>query len=97
MQLKISFLLFLFYHGFIISQSYFPPAHEPWETKNPGEFGIKINTLNKAIEFAKSNEFSGERDLRIAILKGFAQEQYHQILGPTKKRGGPAGIILKDG
>ena len=97
MQLKISFLLFLFYHGFIISQSYFPPAHEPWETKNPGEFGIKINTLNKAIEFAKSNEFSGERDLRIAILKGFAQEPYHQILGPTKKRGGPAGIILKDG
>ena len=97
MQLKISFLLFLFYHGFIISQSYFPPAHEPWEIKSPEEFGLKINTLNKAIEFAKSNEFSGERDIRIAILKGFAQEPYHQILGPTKKRGGPAGIILKDG
>ena len=97
MQLKISFLLFLFCHGFIISQSYFPPAHEPWEIKSPEELGLKINTLNKAIEFAKSNEFSGERDIRIAILKGFAQEPYHQILGPTKKRGGPAGIILKDG
>lgn len=97
MQLKISILIFLFYHGIIISQSYFPDAHEPWETKSPEEFGLKINVLNKAIEFAKSNEFSGERDIRIDILKGFAQEPYHKILGPTKKRGGPAGIILKDG
>ena len=35
--------------------------------------------------------------MRIAILKGFSREPYHQILGPTKKRGGPAGMILKDG
>ncbi len=97
MQLKISILIFLFYHGFSLSQSYFPPAHKPWTTKSPEEFGLKINALNKAIEFAKLNEFSGERDLRVAILKGFAKEPYHQILGPTKKRGGPAGIILKNG
>ena len=97
MQLKISILIFLSYHGFSLSQSYFPPAHEPWLTKSPEEFGLKINALNKAIEFANSNEFSGERDLRVAILNGFAQEPYHQILGPTKKRGGPAGIILKNG
>ena len=64
MQLKISILIFLFYHGFSLSQSYFPPAHEPWTKKNPEEFGLKINALNKAIKFAKSNEFSGERDLR---------------------------------
>jgi CubicO group peptidase (beta-lactamase class C family) len=53
--------------------------------------------LEKEIDFAQSNEYSGDRDLRIAILKGFAREPYHQILGPTKKRGGPAGIILKNG
>ena len=72
-------------------------GHQANPINYPEEFDFKINTLNKAIEFAKSNEFSGERDIRIAILKGFAQEPYHQILGPTKKRGGPAGIILKDG
>ena len=44
-----------------------------------------------------ANEYSGGRDLRVAILKGFAREPYHQILGPTKKRGGPAGMILKNG
>ena len=97
MQIKFSILLFLFCHSFSFSQSYFPPAHEIWKTKSPKEFGLKTKTLNKAIDFALSNEYSGERDLRIAILKGFAREPYHQILGPTKKRGGPAGIILKNG
>ena len=97
MQIKFSILLFLFCHSFSFSQSYFPPAREIWKTKSPKEFGLKTKTLNKAIDFALSNEYSGERDLRIAILKGFAREPYHQILGPTKKRGGPAGIILKNG
>ena len=97
MQIKFSILLFLFCHSFSFSQSYFPSAREIWKTKSPKEFGIKTKTLNKAIDFALSNEYSGERDLRIAILKGFAREPYHQILGPTKKRGGPAGIILKNG
>ncbi|GAA0858400.1 serine hydrolase [Aliiglaciecola litoralis] len=43
------------------------------------------------------NEYSGPRDLRIAILQSFEREPFHQILGPTKKRGGPAGMIIKDG
>jgi CubicO group peptidase (beta-lactamase class C family) len=30
-------------------------------------------------------------------LKGFEKEPFHKILGPTKKRGGPAGMILKNG
>jgi len=53
--------------------------------------------LETTVEFAKSNEYSGPRDLRIAILKGFEHEPFHQILGPTKKRGGLAGLIIKDG
>ena len=32
-----------------------------------------------------------------AILKGFEREPFHHIAGPTKKRGGPAGMILKNG
>lgn len=35
--------------------------------------------------------------MRIAILKGFEKEPFHEILGPTKKRGGSAGMILKNG
>ena len=97
MRLQIFILTFLFIQLSGFGQSYFPPANEVWETKSPKDFNIEIETLNNAIEFAQSNEYSGDRDLRIAIVKGFAREPYHKILGPTKKRGGPSGIILKNG
>lgn len=53
--------------------------------------------LQEAVQFALDNEYSGEVDLRQAILKGFEREPYHEILGPTKRRGGPAGMILRKG
>jgi len=65
--------------------------------RTPQEFNIDKDQLDSAVKFALENEYSGSRDLRIAILKGFAREPFHEILGPTKKRGGPAGMILKNG
>lgn len=77
---------------------YFPERNAEWETI-PAE---QLNTLDTAslrvaVEFAEANEYEGARDLRVAILKGFAREPYHYLAGPVKKRGGPAGMILKDG
>lgn len=72
---------------------YFPPARE-WQEKSASEYKLDFT---EAVEFAKNNEYSGSVDLRQAILKGFQHEPYHKILGPTKRRGGPAGMILKDG
>lgn len=97
MRLQLFILIFLFIQISGFGQSYFPSANEVWETKNPKDFNIEVQALKKAIEFAQSNEYSGDRDLRIAILEGFAREPYHKILGPTKKRGGPSGMILKNG
>ena len=71
---------------------YYPPRGQ-WEERmepNDGE-------LQAAVNFALSNEYSGERDLRLAILKGFAREPGHTLRGPTKERGGPAGMIVKNG
>ncbi len=76
---------------------YFPEANATWETKTSKSFKIDAEKLKSAVEFAEANEYSGSRDLRIAILKGFEREPFHKILGPTKKRGGPAGMILKNG
>ena len=89
----IPFFLFFLIHSGIAQEMYFPSA-DSWEKKEASEFKID---LTEAIEFAKNNEYSESGDLRQAILKGFMQEPYHQLLGPTKRRGGPAGIILKDG
>ncbi|NDG46958.1 MAG: class C beta-lactamase-related serine hydrolase [Flavobacteriia bacterium] len=82
---------------FSYSQTYFPPSQGKWEQKSPQAFNIDEAGLAKAVNFAKQNEYTGEKDLRIAILKAFGREPFHEILGPTKKRGGPAGIILKKG
>lgn len=75
-------------------ESYFPPRGN-WERRLND--GFNEDLLNRAIEFALSNEYSGSRDLRVAILEGFASEPYHQIKGPVKRRGGPAGLIVRNG
>ncbi len=77
--------------------SYFPAAGASWQEKDPESLGLDGRQLKAAVEFAQANEYSEPRDLRRAILKGFEREPYHKIVGPTKKRGGPAGMILKDG
>lgn len=78
-------------------QSYFPPDTGSWEERAPDDLGFDTVSLEEAVEFAQKNENSVERDLRLAILKGFSHEPYHELLGPVKERGGPAGIILKNG
>lgn len=94
-KLFIALAFFIFSHA-LSGQSYFPPRGE-WERKSASELSLSDAKIQEAVEFAKSNEYSGARDLRIAILEGFRREPFHEILGPTKKRGGPAGVILKDG
>ena len=78
-------------------QSNYFPERGQWESRSPESMGVSTNILQEAIDFAEANEYSGSRDLRQAIYKGFEREPYHKILGPTKKRGGPAGMILKNG
>ncbi|MCM8570794.1 serine hydrolase [Gramella jeungdoensis] len=86
-------VLFLFLCQLTAQEIYFPPAGE-WQEKQSSEFELDFS---EAVNFAKANEYSGSKDLRQAILKGFEHEPYHEILGPTKRRGGPAGMILKNG
>lgn len=93
----ILFCLFSLVTLFAQNDYYFPERNEVWEIKTPNTFKIDETKLQGVVEFAKENEYSGSRDLRIAILKGFEREPFHEILGPTKKRGGPAGMILKNG
>ena len=92
-------LLSIFSASFVTAQNqyYFPEQNTVWEEKLPKELKLNSMALEEAVSFAQANEYSGSRDLRIAIAKGFEREPFHQILGPTKKRGGPAGMILKNG
>lgn len=93
----ILFLIVFADTNLFAQENYFPSKISPWAQKSPSSVGLDKSLLSEAIAFAKENEYSGSNDLRIAILKGFSHEPYHQILGPTKKRGGPAGMVIKDG
>jgi len=92
----ISFFLF-FLTDVIHGQSVYYPEKDNWERKSPAEMGFNTENLQEAVDFALASEYSGDRDLRVAILRSFGYEPGMKIVGPTKKRGGPAGIILKDG
>ena len=92
----ISFFLF-FLTDVIHGQSVYYPDKDNWERKIPAEMGFNTENLQEAVDFALASEYSGDRDLRVAILRSFGYEPGMEIVGPTKKRGGPAGIILKDG
>ncbi|MER3376137.1 MAG: serine hydrolase [Allomuricauda sp.] len=91
-------LLFLGILNTVSAQDiYFPERNETWKVAGNNQFKHDAQQLTQAVDFAHANEYSGSRDLRVAILEGFKQEPFHKILGPTKKRGGPAGMILKNG
>ena len=93
--LTFAFLASIFeFH--LIGQNYFPPPHGfEWEKKPLEHFKINIKKLNSVISFAKENEYRGSKDLRIAINKGFENEPYHKILGPTKKKRRPCWHYFK--
>lgn len=100
MKPLLSLSLFLCVLGYVPTTAqdfYFPERNASWKMADKNQFKYNVQQLGEAVDFAKANEYSGSRDLRRAILEGFQREPFHEILGPTKKRGGPAGMILKDG
>ena len=75
--------------------NYFPD--KTWQVKTPAEMKMDKVLLDSAVSFAKNNENKVERDLRIANHKSYVKEPGYKILGPMKERGGPAGLIIKNG
>jgi len=79
------------------AQNKYYPSKTTWQSKTPSSQGLSEEKIKSAVSFAMSNEYKGSRDLRIATLESFAREPYHELAGPTKKRGGPAGMIIRNG
>ena len=94
-MVRIIIISFFFSFNIKAQNLYFPGKE--WQEKSPKSQGIDSKKLNQAIEFARNNENSVEKDLRIAILKSFGREPGYKIKGPTKKRGETNGLIIKNG
>ena len=76
-------------------QSYYPDAN--WQTKKPEELKLNKSLIDSAIQLALKSENKVDKDLRIAIMKSYGREPNYKIIGPMKERGGPAGLIIKNG
>jgi len=74
---------------------YFPD--DEWQRKSASALKMNQELVDSALSVAKNNENAVNRDLRIAIMEAFSREPNFKILGKVKERGGPAGLIIKDG
>ena len=74
---------------------YFPSKGE-WKRRDASELGFDQNRLSDAVQFAIANEIKWPVDIRTANVGQDAPEWAEKI-GPMKDRGGPAGLVIKDG
>ena len=78
--------------------AYFPGPGGQWERRRPDEVGLSADGLAAAVAHAEANETHLDRDLFQALDELTEGEGRHsRIVGPTKPRGGPAGLITRGG
>lgn len=98
MHITYRLLFLLFLPCCLPAQSqtlYYPDS--AWQHKKPEDLKLNATLLDSAVAFAVQNEVKMDYDLRIADLKAYAAEPGFKLLGPTKDRGKPAGLIIKNG
>jgi hypothetical protein len=93
--LKTLFTFFLSVCITCLQAQYYPDAE--WQVKKPEEVKMNNRWIDSAINFALHNENKVDSDLQLAVLKAYVNEPNYKIYGPMKRRGGPAGIIIKNG
>lgn len=96
--MKKTFFLPILILAFIHLQAqsvYFPDAD--WQTKKPEELKMNKVLLDSAVSLALKSENTVDLNLRIANMKSYSREPDYKIIGPMKERGGPAGLVIKNG
>ena len=78
---------------------YFPTRND-WQTIDPADAGMDAEKLAKAVDFAEAAETSWPTDLSKGLNSGTASNEpppWNKVLGATKDRGGPNGVLLRSG
>ncbi len=76
---------------------YFPHGGAEWQTVAPEAAQFDAEGIEAAIRFAQANESKMDRDIGRALATGHFSEPMPdgEIIGPTRPRGDPSGMILK--
>ncbi|MEE4305061.1 MAG: serine hydrolase [Wenzhouxiangella sp.] len=76
---------------------YFPGPRD-WEVATPTATGFDPQSLESAIEFARSKAVTDPSDLHRVLLDTYtSREPGYRVLGPTHPRDGDSGMILSGG
>jgi CubicO group peptidase (beta-lactamase class C family) len=77
---------------------YFPPRHPEWQRGNLEALGVDAAKIAAAAHFAAEHETPWRRDLLYMVEHDFGEEPpWNEALGPVRPRGGPNGLVLRDG
>ncbi len=95
-RILLLYFFILFSPKIVSAQSlYYPDS--VWLTKKPADVKMNAQLLDSAVSFAVHHDSKTNYDLRIANFEAYADEPGYKILGPTKDRGKPAGLVIKNG
>ena len=89
-------LLLTFAQFSFAQKTYFPPAGD-WERRTPEQSNIDPAKLKEAIDFAIASEAKGPRSQELALTQSFGLAPFGELIGPTKDRGEPTGIVIRGG
>lgn len=76
------------------------PTRDEWQSIDAGEAGFDAERLAEAVAFAQAAETPWPRDLSNGLAAGSSTNEpppWNKVLGPTKDRGAPNGLILRGG
>jgi len=78
---------------------YVPPQGDDWAAIAAQDAGFGAQGVQSIIDFAIANESQMDRDIGRALATGHFSEPMPdgEILGPTRPRGDPSGLVLKGG
>jgi len=76
---------------------YVPPPGDAWETVDPAEAGFDPEALDAAIAWVLEHETAMPGDPGQYLRDRFEGQRFQEIVGPTKKRGGVNGTLLRGG
>jgi CubicO group peptidase (beta-lactamase class C family) len=78
---------------------YFPTRNE-WQTIDAADAGVDAERLANAVAFAEAAETLWPTDLSRGLNSGTAANEpppWNRVLGPTRDRGGPNGLVIRGG
>jgi CubicO group peptidase (beta-lactamase class C family) len=77
--------------------SYVPGPWPDWQRRDPAEVGLDGERLAEAVAYAQEHETPWPTDLESYIPHMLDPEPHNEVIGPTRPRGGPNGLIVRHG